>query len=154
MSRPRLAAELRRIGHRFLFCTLAIIALLFFATPERLFDFPREKPWLWLAIVTLYPILSVYPQEVLYRRVFFRRFSGLVSPGQLVCLSALAFGWMHLIFRNEVALVLTLIVGYFFADTYRRTGSLRLVCFEHSIYGILAFTVGLGDYFYHGSVGT
>ena len=44
----------------------------------------------------------------------------------LVAASALTFGWMHLIFRNPLAVALTLVGGYFFAQTYAHTRSLRL----------------------------
>jgi hypothetical protein len=48
--------------------------------------------------------------------------------------------------------LLTLIGGWFFAETYARTRSMRLVWLEHALYGCLVFTIGLGDYFYHGNV--
>jgi membrane protease YdiL (CAAX protease family) len=62
-------------------------------------------------------------------------------------ISALIFAWMHLIFRNPLAVILTLVGGWFFAQTYARTRSLRLVCLEHALYGNLIFTIGLGEYF-------
>lgn len=145
--------EVRYVARRFLVCAgLLAIALLIWR-PEHLFDFPRKDPLLWLLIVVLYPVISVYPQELLYRRYFFNRFRGLFrTRKQLALASALVFAWMHLMFRNEAALVLTLIGGWFFADTYRRTKSLRLACFEHALYGNLIFTIGLGEFIYHGAV--
>jgi hypothetical protein len=61
--------------------------------------------------------------------------------------SALVFAWLHMIFRNHLAVILTLVGGWFFAQTCARTHSLRLVCLEHSLYGNLIFTIGLGNYF-------
>lgn len=145
--------ELRRILWRFAGAAVAVTVLVWLRMPGRLFDFPRERTGLWLAVMVLYPLLSVYAQEVLYRRFFFREFRGLFArEWQLVAASAVAFAWMHVIFRNEWAVGLTLIGGAFFADTYRRTGSLRLVCLEHMLYGNLIFTVGLGRFFFHGAV--
>lgn len=145
--------ELRRMIERYLACAGALVLALIVWSPERLFDFPRKDPLLWVAIMILYPVFSVYPQELIYRRYFFRRFALLFhSSAQLVWASAVVFSWMHVIFRNEFALAMTFIGGWFFADTYRRTGSLRLACLEHALYGNLAFTIGLGNFIYHGAV--
>ena len=54
--------------------------------------------------------------------------------------------------RGMSDVVLTAIGGWFFATTYARTRSLWLASFEHALYGQLVFTVGLGQYFYGGTV--
>jgi hypothetical protein len=48
--------------------------------------------------------------------------------------------------------VLTLIGGWLFARRYQRTRSLLAASVEHALYGVLAFTVGLGALFHHGAV--
>lgn len=147
-------AALRHIAARFVACAGVLALAMIVWMPERLFDWPREKPMLWLVVVLLYPLLSAYPQEVLYRRYFFQRYAPLFrSRAQVAVASALLFAWMHVIFRNEAALVLTLFGGAMFAHTYGRTGSVRLASLEHALYGILVFTIGLGNTIYHGSVG-
>jgi membrane protease YdiL (CAAX protease family) len=144
---------LRLVLVRFAIVTVVLATTVRIWLPGRFLKFPLEHTTLWTAVVVLYPLLSVYPQELVYRRFFFRRFSGLLgSPVRLSLASAIAFGWMHLILRNPVAVGLTLVGGWFFAETYRRSGSLRLACLEHSLYGTLVFTVGLGRYIYHGAV--
>lgn len=55
---------------------------------------------------------------------------------------------MHAIYRNLAAVGLTLIGGWFFADTFRRTESLRLVC----LYGNLLFATSMWPYFSHEAV--
>jgi membrane protease YdiL (CAAX protease family) len=96
-------------------------------------------------------LLSVYPQELLYRAFFVRRYRHLFPRKEFLLLaSALVFAWMHLIFRNPFAVVLTLVGGLFFTHTYIRTRSLRLVCLEHALYGNLIFTIGLGEFFTQG----
>lgn len=146
-------AEVRRIVLRWIGSGLLLACLVFrWDRPDWLF-LPRERPGLWLITMVLYPVLSVYPQELLYRRFFFQRYQELLGGGQMMVLvSAAVFGGMHGIFRNETAVGLALIGGYFFAETYRRTGSLRLVCLEHALYGDLIFTIGLGRFLYHGAV--
>lgn len=146
---------LRAMGLRFAVCTLIVAVGVSLAMPERFLVFPRERPGIWLAVMALYPILSVCPQEFLYRKFFFARYAPLFpSAAGLTLASAIAFGWVHLIFRNPYAIGLTLIGGWFFADTYRRTRSLGLACLEHALYGCMVFTLGLGDYFFHGVIPT
>ena len=53
-------------------------------------------------------------------------------------------------YLNFPALLLTLPAGALLALTYRRTGSLAASTLEHAAYGILAFTLGLGRFFFAG----
>lgn len=147
---PPLRREAGRVVLRFLATAIALIVAVRLASPERLFDWPRTRPELWVAVLVAYPLLSVLPQEVLYRRFFFRRLRALRVDDRVIALaSAAAFALVHLIYRNTPAVALSLIGGWFFADTYRRSGSLALVCIEHALYGALVFTVGFGDNFSH-----
>jgi hypothetical protein len=52
------------------------------------------------------------------------------------------------IFRNPLAVGLTMLGGILFAWCYWETGSLFTAGFEHALYGCWLFTVGLGQYFY------
>jgi membrane protease YdiL (CAAX protease family) len=119
--------------------------------PELEWSFVRERPVLWAAVMVLYPVLSVYPQGVLYRAFLMERF-GVLFPGKwpLVLASAAAFGFLHIIFRNPLAVGLTFAGGILFAARYFETGSLMTSSVEHALYGCWLFSVGLGEYFYHG----
>jgi membrane protease YdiL (CAAX protease family) len=68
-----------------------------------------------------------------------------------VLASALLFGTAHIFLGNFVAPVMSFFGGILFASTYARTRSLALVAIEHALYGDMIFTVGLGQYFYHGA---
>jgi membrane protease YdiL (CAAX protease family) len=119
--------------------------------PDRLFDLPRERPLVWLAVVVLYPLLSVYPQELIFRAFLMHRYAPLVGTGTgAVAASAVAFGFAHVIFGNVWSVVLTVAGGWLFARRYQRTRSLPAAAAEHALYGLLAFTVGLGGLFYRG----
>ncbi len=123
--------------------------------PERLFSFVAERPLFWALVMVMYPLISVVPQEIIFRLFFFERYKIFFSKGQvMVIASGLAFGFAHVIFENWVAPLLTAIGGILFALTYARTKSLALVSLEHALYGDFIFTIGLGYYFYHGSVAT
>src|SRR5574341_1488105 len=128
--------QLRGVLLRFSVCAACLIALTFALYPEKLFEFPRATPLRWAALLVIYPAVSVYPQELLYRAFFIRRYRSLFPRVTVsLLISALVFAWMHLIFRNPLAVILTLAGGWFFAQTYARTRSLRLVCLEHALYG-------------------
>ena len=140
--------QLKEVLLRFSLCAVILVALTIAIFPEKLFALPRTMPLQWGLLLATYPLLSVYPQELLYRAFFLERYRGLfpgVKGGWMA--SALVFGWLHVIFRNPLAVGLTLVGGWFFAQTYARTRSMRLVCLEHTLYGSLIFSVGLGEFF-------
>lgn len=140
--------HLKQVLLRFTSCALVLISFVIAFFPHKLFLFPRTMPVYWGVLLIAYPLLSVYPQELLYRAFFVRRYRHLFPRKEwLLLASAVVFAWMHLIFRNPFAVVLTLVGGLFFTHTYLRTRSLRLVCLEHTLYGNLIFTIGLGEFF-------
>jgi len=133
------------------FLTLLGLAARFFA-PQLLFTLVKRAPWIWVAIMALYPLLSVYPQELLYRAFFFHRYQPLFGSGWTMLLaSAFAFGFVHIILGNWLSVVLCLIGGLLFSLTYQHSGSLLLTCLDHALFGNFLFTIGLGQFFYHGS---
>ncbi len=123
--------------------------------PEREWRLVRRNPAFWAAVMAAYPALSVYPQGVLYRAFFFERYRALFPrPWTMIVASAAAFAFMHIIFRNRLAVGLSLAGGLLFALRYAETGSLATSCLEHALYGCWLFTVGLGEYFYYGAIPT
>jgi membrane protease YdiL (CAAX protease family) len=135
----------------------AVVAILvaagvYFLAPQRLFNFMRRAPAFWAIVMCLYPVLSVYPQGIIYRAFFFERYRGLFPNSvALITASAIAFSFAHIIFRNPIALSFTLVGGLLFAWRYVATGSLFTSAFEHALYGCWMFTIGLGEYFYKGA---
>jgi uncharacterized protein len=130
---------------------LGIAALVAWIEPARLLEMPRQHPEAWLAAVALYPILSAWPQELIYRAYFFHRYRSLFGgEPSLIAANALAFAALHLVYPNPVAPLLSLPAGLVLALTYRHTRSLGPVWLEHVAYGLALFTLGLGGYFYDG----
>jgi membrane protease YdiL (CAAX protease family) len=120
--------------------------------PHLLFTFVKAAPAFWALVMFLYPLLSVYPQELIFRAYFFERYQPLFGAGWvMVGASALAFGFMHIALGNWLSVVLSAIGGFLFAMTYHQSGSLVLACIEHAIFGNFIFTIGLGQFFYHGA---
>jgi membrane protease YdiL (CAAX protease family) len=128
---------------------LAATALL---EPQRLFAFPRNAPQIWVLVLILYPILSVYPQGIIYRVFISHRYRGLFPHRWArILVSAVAFSLAHLVFQNWVAPALTLAGGGLFAWSYERSRSSLVVGIQHALFGCWIFTIGLGWHFYHGA---
>ncbi|WP_410873142.1 CPBP family intramembrane glutamic endopeptidase [Nocardia sp. A7] len=122
--------------------------------PDSLFDLPRERPLIWVLILVFYPLVSVYPQELLFRAFLFHRYTPIFGDGpRMIAASATAFGFAHFIVGNWISVLLSIAAGALFAIRYQHTRSLLTTSIEHALYGILVFTVGLGDFFYHGAAG-
>jgi membrane protease YdiL (CAAX protease family) len=148
----RLWPEVRAIAVRFSVLAPLIAIITWLAFPHLFLELPRQRPLLWAAIMVLYPLLSVWPQEMLYRSFLFHRFRDLFrSDVALILMSATAFGFAHIIFLNWIAVLMKAAGGLLFARDYARHRSLALTCLEHSLYGCLIFTVGLGRFFYTGA---
>jgi len=136
----------------FVVCALGVAACVEYVAPQLLFNFVQRDPIFWALLMLLYPVLSVYPQGVVYRTFLFQRYRDLMPNRYAqIAISAAAFSFVHIIFRNPIAVSLTLIGGVIFAWRYAATGSLFTSAFEHALYGCWMFTVGLGDFFYRGA---
>ena len=119
--------------------------------PAFFLELPRRNLRIWGLIMVAYPILSVYPQGILYRGLYFARYAVLFrSERAKVFAGAMAFCLAHLVFMNVWALALTLAGGILFNRTYRKTGALLASDVEHAVCGQLVFTCGWGKYLYHG----
>jgi membrane protease YdiL (CAAX protease family) len=133
-------------------CLVGLGIAVYLLAPQLLFSLIRSSPRVWALIFVLYPLGSVYPQELLYRAFFFHRYETLFGRGWgMMLVSAMAFGFVHIIFRNWLAVGLCAIGGLLFSFTYQTSGSFLLACLDHAIFGNFLFTIGLGEYFYHGS---
>mgnify|MGYP000382118574 CR=1 FL=1 len=140
---------------QFLIIATVMIVLIYLFIPDHLFALITDNPLLWTLIMICYPLLSVYPQELLYRTFFFHRYRILFQKRwQLLTANALLFGYMHIIFQNLIAVGLTALGGLLFASMYERTRSTLFVSVAHALYGDLIFTIGLGTYFYAGTMFT
>jgi membrane protease YdiL (CAAX protease family) len=126
---------------------IVMFTLLFYQ--EKLFIVVNDHVKIYFLVVILYPLLSVIPQEIIFRRFFFYRYKIDVSKNTYMLINAATFGFVHCAFGNVLAVAFTVIGGFIFASTYNKTKSLSLVTLEHSLYGLLVFTIGLGEFFYH-----
>jgi len=129
------------------FLALAIVSTVFVLISDKadLFEVFENKPKLWVIMVFVYAIFSVYPQELIYRTLYFQRYESLFKNKILfIFLNAILFSLAHTFFRNKLVHILTFIGGIIFALTFNKTRSTIMVSIEHAIYGSWLFTVGMG----------
>jgi hypothetical protein len=150
------AGEARRAAPAVFLRAVAVCAGIFLLAlalrgPGALFLLPRTHPRVWVAICLLYPLASVYPQELMFRTLFFHRYGPLFPrPGAALAANAVLFGWAHVIVHDATAMAITTIGGVLLASTYQRSRSTLLVALEHAIYGDFVFSVGIGGMFVNG----
>ena len=119
--------------------------------PQMLFAMPRQHPLLWLTILMLYPLFSALIQEIVFRTFFAYRFNRLIaSRFHLLLFNAVVFAYIHSVFGNAIAVGFSFVGALLFMSTYLKTGSVTMSTIEHSLYGNLIFTLGIGRFFYHG----
>jgi hypothetical protein len=151
-AKPDFKREMISLGLRFGILAPLVTLATWLVFPDLFLSLPRDRPAFWAVILVLYPLLSVWPQEMLYRSLLFYRYAAIFpSDRALITASAVAFGFAHVIFLNWIAIAMTAAGGLLFAWDYARHRSLRLTCIEHSLYGCLIFTIGLGRFFYTGA---
>ncbi|MEO1584391.1 MAG: CPBP family intramembrane glutamic endopeptidase [Planctomycetota bacterium] len=118
------------------------------------FSLLTRAPQIALIIFVFYPWFSCYPQEISHRTFFFKRYEPVLGNGPgIILINAAAFSWLHSVFWNPWALLMTFIGGILFAWTYQRTRSTLAVTVEHWLYGWWAFVTGAGYFVFAGSVG-
>ncbi len=141
-----------RIFILFLLSSLCLTLFAYSFEREAFLSFVRSRPYLWALVMLLYPLISVTTQELMYRVFFFHRYENLFknTPWLFITINALLFGYAHIIFQNWYAVILSAIGGLMFAYTYQKSRSFLAICLEHSLYGCLIFTLGLGRYFFTG----
>lgn len=146
--KPMPVGTLRTILIPFAVGVPIVLAAVAWLLPDHLFNLPRERTKLWSKMLVLYPFTSVLAQEVIFRVFFFHRYAALFpSALAMIVVSAAAFAFSHVIFRNDLALLLTFAGGLLFSWRYWKTGSFTAVWIEHTLWGWLLFTCGLGIYF-------
>ncbi|MGD9056199.1 MAG: CPBP family intramembrane metalloprotease [Desulfobacterales bacterium] len=145
--------ELKAVLIRFTVAAVLLGGYVVAFEPDLLFNFPRYRPHTWTMVMILYPLLSVCPQGLTHRAFLFHRYQLIFRGGWMIFASAAAFSFMHIVFKNPLALLLTFAGGLLFAKTYTDSRSLIVSLVEHALYGNYIFTIGLGKYLYLGAAG-
>ncbi len=144
--------NVEKIMVRWFFLTIVIYLITFYFYDDKLFSIQKQNPYFLLVILLVYPIFSALPQEFIFTTYFFNRYESIVPSKYQIIMSAVIFTYAHVLFINFIAPFLSIFGGMIFASTYKETKSLSLVTFEHALYGNSLFFMGLGYYFWGGSV--
>lgn len=152
MTRAIPARELFSIVAVFLMVGGSITVWVHEQRPDLFLDMMHDRPRLWRLIMIFYPLLSVIPQELVYRTFFFHRYGPLFGRWKwlAVIVNGALFGFAHIIFGSWVSMLLSGALGALLAYRYAVTRSFWAVWLEHALYGDLIFTVGLGAFFFTG----
>lgn len=132
--------------YKLLVIVIITTVFVWFTNKGLLFNVLLNKPKLWLIILFVYSFFSVFPQELIYRTFYFKRYNVLFKNETVfILINAIMFSLAHIFFKSFLVMLLTFIGGLLFAYTYNKTKSTLLVSIEHAIYGCWLFTVGMGD---------
>ncbi|MBF0103388.1 MAG: CPBP family intramembrane metalloprotease [Desulfobacterales bacterium] len=149
----RVHDHLKQIIVSFLPIALLMTIFTYFFVNNRFFVFPIAKPGACWMFILIYPILSALPQEIIFKSFFFHRYRSLFPTDKaIIIFNGLCFGLAHLWYANMIAPVISAFGGMLLAYRYLKTNSLLMVSIEHSIWGIFIYCIGLGWYFYSGSI--
>jgi len=141
----------KKLALRFLLLSGVLAGAIVILCPHLFIVLIKKQPFIWLGIILLYPWLSACPQEVIYRVYFFHRYCDIVKNKKLlVVINVILFSFLHVIYFNWVAVVFALVGGYLFSTTFLKTRSLPAAMAEHALYGMMIFSIGLGQYFLKG----
>lgn len=130
-----------------IFVILLFALLKLFSSYPLISDISENKKLLYMLF--LYPLLSAFPQELIFREFFFYRYRNVLkNPQWLLVLNVLLFAFAHIYFGNWIVIGFTLVGGLIFALTFMKTRSITVVTIEHSLYGLIILSSGLSPHFY------
>jgi len=141
---------IKNIFKRLLIITIILLIFTYFVFPNHLFEtFKLYNIKILLLVFFFYPLLSVIQQEFIYRIFFYERYKEFFPKiKELVISNSLVFMFVHIIYENWFSLFTTFIGNFLFISTFIRTKSFYFILIEHSLYGLIIFYIGLGNFFY------
>ncbi len=144
--------KLTKIIFRVLIISMFMIIYSYYFLADHFLSLPIDKFKMWVLIIILYPFLSALPQEIIFRSFFFQRYNQILNKNNLIILNGLIFGILHVIYLNLIVILIATIGGILFAKNYYCNKSLFLVTLEHSLLGIVIFSIGFGYYFNNSNI--
>lgn len=146
--------EWRIIAIYFALTLATCLIFVFTLIPERFLELPKHRTNLWILIMVAHPLVSAFPQEIIFRSLFFERYERLFpTEWTAIVANGFVFGFGHLFYDNWITIAMTGVGGAIMGWAYLRHRSVGLAWALHALAGQIIFTTGLGVYFYHGAVG-
>lgn len=120
--------------------------------PNWYLEFPTNRPERYRQVMLLYPFFSVAAQELVYRTFYFHRYGPVFGAQHWagVLANGVLFGFAHIVVGSPEAVIATFFGGLLLALRYQATRSFWAVFLEHTLWGWLIFTIGLGRFFFTG----
>jgi membrane protease YdiL (CAAX protease family) len=96
------------------------------------------------AFYLFFVLVSAPAQEFLYRSFLFAELREIrIPPAAIVLVSTLLFSFMHIIYRDSVTMLLTLVAGLIWAVVFHMTQKVWLVAVSHAALGVAAIITGV-----------
>jgi membrane protease YdiL (CAAX protease family) len=104
---------------------------------------PRAIDWWWFA--PFYVAVSCPAQEFLCRGFLFAEMQrrGITGAGAQIAVSAVSYAFLHIVYRDWLAVVASLAIGGVWGALYRRYPNLWGVILSHAVLGLVSIRVGL-----------
>ena len=98
-------------------------------------------------LLLLYLFFSVIPQELIFRFLFFYRYSYYFNKYEILFLNSLVFCFCHIIYFDIFILLFSFFGNLLFTFNYMKNKSLLLVIIEHFLIGQTLIILGFFDNF-------
>ena len=106
-----------------------------------------NKYFFILVLLLFYLFFSVIPQELIFRFLFFHRYTDYFNKYELLFLNSLVFSLCHVIYFDIYIFLFAFLGNLLFTFNYMKNKSLLLVISEHFLIGQTLIILGFFDNF-------
>ena len=126
---------------------LIISMVILFGDDFFLKDLDLTKYYFTSVLLLFYLLFSVIPQEIIFRFLFFYKYSNYFNKFEILLLNSLVFSFCHLIYFDIYILLFSFFGNLLFTFNYMQNKSLLVVIVEHFLLGQTLIILGFFDNF-------
>ena len=126
---------------------LIISMIILFGDDFFLKDLDLTKYYFTSVLFLSYLLLSVIPQEIIFRFLFFYKYKDYFNKIEILLLNSLVFSFCHLIYFDIYILLFSFFGNLLFTFNYMKNKSLLVVIVEHFLLGQTLIILGFFDNF-------
>ena len=126
---------------------LIISMIILFGDDFFLKDLDLTKYYFTSVLFLSYLLLSVIPQEIIFRFLFFYKYKDYFNKFEILLLNSLVFSFCHLIYFDIYILLFSFFGNLLFTFNYMKNKSLLVVIVEHFLLGQTLIILGFFDNF-------
>ena len=127
-----------------IFLVVSIIAL--FGNDIFVYKLDFSK-YYFIFLLLFYLLFSVIPQEIIFRFLFFYRYTDYFNKYEMLFLNSLVFSFCHIIYFDSYILLFSFFGNLLFTFNYMKNKSLLVVIVEHFLLGQTLIILGFFDNF-------